>query len=147
MEENHKEDPFVPKPDTTSVNTVIKALSQGGFAERAEELVYKMEANEKSGLAPDAFSYTALITAYGRSTLEMKAEKAYKVLRRQIEAYEKGNLKARPNILAFNALLSKLSRRIYWNYLPRGRSAFSLSVVSCSLSPYFHFRRVCICQW
>lgn len=108
MEARHSEDPFVPTPDTTSYNTVIKALSRGGsrLTERAEELLQQMEANEKFGVGPDAFSYTALITAYGRSSLEMKAENAYKVLLRQIAAYERGNLAARPNILTFNSLLN-----------------------------------------
>lgn len=110
MEENYKVDPFVPAPDTTSYNTAIKGLRNGGFrsTERAEELLHQMEVSERSGLNPDAFTFTSLITAYGRSTQEMKAEKAYNVLQRQITAYKNGNLKARPNVLAFNSLLSKL---------------------------------------
>ena len=111
MEENHKDDTFVPAPDTTSYNTAIKGLRNGGFrsTEQAEELLRRMEDSERSGLYPDAFTFTSLITAYGRSTQEMKAEKAYDVLQRQITAYKNGNLKARPNVSAFNSLLSKLS--------------------------------------
>lgn len=110
MEERHRKDPFVPKPNTISYNTLIKLYCDGrpGGAERAEELLTKLEdqMQHDNNLAPDAVSYSTAITAFGRSNLEHKAEKAYEILERMVKAFEGGNRSAKPNIYAFNAALN-----------------------------------------
>jgi hypothetical protein len=152
MEEKHSSDSFVPRPNIISVNSVLKSFcgSPDG-TQQAEVLLAKVESETSyEGLKPDIYSYTIAITAYGRSDLEDKAEKAYGIVERLIESYRGGNERARPNINAFNAALSKLwvcpatlssfkSRCFVLNDLmPR---AFSLPIITI---PYLCFCNRCL---
>ena len=58
---------------------------------------------ETSDVVPDKYSYTTVISAYGRSNAKRKAAKAHWVLQRMIDD---GNSKAKPNTYAFNAVLN-----------------------------------------
>jgi hypothetical protein len=62
--------------------------------------------NEIDDFYPDSYSYTAVISAYGRSDAPHKAQAARAVLHRMVAAFDNGNLRARPNVHAFNAALN-----------------------------------------
>ena len=55
---------------------------------------------------PDSYSYTSVITAYGRSDAKNKAQKALELLKRMIEANNNGNIAAKPTVHSFNAALN-----------------------------------------
>jgi hypothetical protein len=99
-----------PKPDRITYNTVIKAMSRcdGNNAQRADEVLTLLEKRAKhdSKFQPDAYTYTAVISAYGRSSHKHKAKKSFGVLKRMIDAYRSGNRLARPTISPFNAALN-----------------------------------------
>ncbi|KAL7542995.1 hypothetical protein ACHAXR_012279, partial [Thalassiosira sp. AJA248-18] len=78
---------------------------------KAEKLLSEMEYSYFSeGLAsviiPDKYSYTTVISAYGRSGAQRKAANALDLLHRMIDSYEEGNSAARPGTYAFNAVLN-----------------------------------------
>lgn len=110
MEELHKIDSCIARPNRISYNTVIKAMRNGSTEEaaRAEELLKILEERSQMDdeFTPDSYSYTAVITAYGRSDDPNKALKALSVLQRMIQAYQGGNIAAKPNVHSFNAALN-----------------------------------------
>ena len=82
----------------------------------AEQLLDRMEMSyhsETSDIIPDKYSYTTVISAYGRSNAKRKAAKAHWVLQRMIDAYDDGNSKAKPNTYAFNAVLNACAHTRY----------------------------------
>jgi hypothetical protein len=110
MEESDDEDPLIPKPNRISYNTVIKAMRDGtaGDAAFAEKILYVLETRGQNEhqLLPDSYSYTSVITAYGRSDAKNKAEKAFELLKRSLLAAENGNIAAKPTVHSFNAALN-----------------------------------------
>ena len=110
MEENDGEDPAIPLPNRISYNTVIKAMREGTAddAAYAEEILSILEerGQTESHLLPDSYSYTSVITAYGRSDATNKAGKALELLRRMIQANENGIIAAKPTVHSFNAALN-----------------------------------------
>ena len=82
----------------------------------AEQLLDRMEISyyrETSDIVPDKYSYTTVISAYGRSNVKRKAAKAHWVLQRMIDAYDDGNNLAKPNTYAFNAVLNACAHTRY----------------------------------
>eukprot|EP00578_Thalassiosira_sp_NH16_P014404 CAMPEP_0181114562 /NCGR_PEP_ID=MMETSP1071-20121207/20961_1 /TAXON_ID=35127 /ORGANISM="Thalassiosira sp., Strain NH16" /LENGTH=999 /DNA_ID=CAMNT_0023198703 /DNA_START=126 /DNA_END=3126 /DNA_ORIENTATION=- len=78
---------------------------------KAEKLLDEMELSYYSkGLAspiiPDKYSYTTVISAYGRSNATRKAAKSLMILHRMLESYGEGNSAARAGTYAFNAVLN-----------------------------------------
>ena len=59
-----------------------------------------------TSIIPDKFSYTTVISAWGRSNSVRKAAKAHWTLQRMIDEYQSGNLSAKPGTYAFNAVLN-----------------------------------------
>jgi len=110
MESPEKESDMIPAPNQITYNTVIKAMRNGSRhkAERAEELLSLMEQRSQTDkeFRPDCYTYTAVISAYGRSNAPNKAQKACDLLQRMIAAYMNGNFSAKPNIHSFNAALN-----------------------------------------
>jgi hypothetical protein len=115
------DDPFVPRPNRITYNTCLKAMRNGSQKEaaRAEQILTSLEeraaaANDSNNnndsdsddFYPDSYSYTAVISAYGRSDAPHKAQAAFSVLQRMVTAFDKGNRLARPNVHAFNAALN-----------------------------------------
>lgn len=110
MEDNDGDDPSIPLPSRISYNTVIKAMREGTAddAAYAEEILSVLErkGERESHLLPDSYSYTSVITAYGRSDAKNKAQKALELLKRMIEANNNGNIAAKPTVHSFNAALN-----------------------------------------
>jgi len=82
----------------------------------AEQLLDRMELSyyrETSDIIPDKYSYTTVISAYGRSNVKRKAAKAHWVLQRMVDAYQEGNNSAKPNTYAFNAVLNACAHTRY----------------------------------
>jgi hypothetical protein len=120
------DDPFVPRPNRITYNTCLKAMRNGSQEEaaRAEQILTSLEEraaatnnsdsnsnsndndNDSDDLHPDTYSYTAVISAYGRSDAPHKAQAARAVLQRMVTAFDNGNRLARPNVHAFNAALN-----------------------------------------
>jgi hypothetical protein len=110
MEENHDADPCIPKPDRITYNTVMKAM-RGGTTQQAsyaENLLRSMEelGRENEEFLPDSYSYTSVISAYGRSKADFKADKALGLLKGSLVSFENGNIAARPHVQTFNAALN-----------------------------------------
>jgi len=105
MEES--EDPSVPNPCLITYNTVIKAMRNGTkeAAVRAEELLMALEqrAVDETSFGPDVFSYTAVISAFGRSDADNKDKKALELLGHMISAQKRGSFSSEMNIHPFNA--------------------------------------------
>ncbi|KAL7498613.1 hypothetical protein ACHAWT_007787 [Skeletonema menzelii] len=118
-----------------SYNTMLKAYSQfrsgrNGYFSRplkAEELLIQME--ELSGIpSPDGYSYTTVINCFARSIVDRKAKKAREVLDKMIQSYSAGNKAAKPQIYAFNGVLSA-SAHTHHTRLPEERlEAFTILV-------------------
>lgn len=110
MEVNHATDPAVPAPNRITYNTVIKAMRNGAAedAQFAEKVLLLLESKgvENSDLLPDSYSYTSVISAYGKSQVPNKAEKALEILERMLCATQFGNIAANPTVLSFNAALN-----------------------------------------
>jgi uncharacterized protein (UPF0147 family) len=113
------DDPFVPRPNRITYNTCLKAMRNGSQEEavRAEQILTSLEEradandsnhdnDDRDDFYPDSYSYTAVISAYGRSDAPHKAQAARAVLQRMVTAFEHGNRLARPNVHAFNAALN-----------------------------------------
>lgn len=101
---------FIPKPDRITYNTMVKAMNRGTKQEaaRAEELLNALERRSllDGAFQPDVYTFTAVISAYGRSDVLHKAEKTLELLERMIQSFEHGNKWAKPNTSAFNAALN-----------------------------------------
>ena len=110
MEKSDDEDHSIPKPNRITYNTVIKAMRDGTAedADYATQILIGLETmgQHESHLLPDSYSYTSVITAYGRSDADNKAEKALEILERMILASQKGNMAANPPTHSFNAALN-----------------------------------------
>jgi len=101
----------LPKPNLVTYNTVIKAMRNGNRDEGAvfaENILSRLECLGKDDpdLLPDNYSYTSVITAYGRSNSPKKAEKALEIIQRMIEAQENSNKAAVITTHTFNAALN-----------------------------------------
>eukprot|EP00579_Thalassiosira_antarctica_P017121 CAMPEP_0201946168 /NCGR_PEP_ID=MMETSP0903-20130614/54282_1 /ASSEMBLY_ACC=CAM_ASM_000552 /TAXON_ID=420261 /ORGANISM="Thalassiosira antarctica, Strain CCMP982" /LENGTH=874 /DNA_ID=CAMNT_0048489261 /DNA_START=64 /DNA_END=2686 /DNA_ORIENTATION=- len=109
--------------NTRTFNTMIKCYAMfersrgdGEIASfsrprKAERLLDEMEISYYSkgmttAISPDKYSYTTVISAYGRSNTQRKAAKAYAILQRMIDSYQEGNSAAKPGTFAFNAVLN-----------------------------------------
>eukprot|EP00956_Cyclotella_meneghiniana_P026184 scaffold55952_cov74-Cyclotella_meneghiniana.AAC.3 len=97
--------------NTRSYNIMIKSHStiiENGYGtltcyskpSKAKALLYQMEQNNDTKIAPDAYSYATLILAYSRSNVKRKAMKAFGTLRKCIDAGIK------PTTHAFNGVLA-----------------------------------------
>ena len=111
MEDGYKEDPqHYPRPDIITYNTVLKAMADGTednaiYAEGLLERIERMgEINAE--YRPDTYSYTSVISAYGRSDASNKASKALELLKRLLDSFEKSSKEAQPSVHAFNAALN-----------------------------------------
>jgi hypothetical protein len=101
----------IPRPDLISYNTVIKAMRSGNKEEGAvfaEDILSKLETmgERDPKLLPDNYSYTSVITAFGRSDSSKKADKALEIVERMMAAQEKGNKAATVTVHSFNAALN-----------------------------------------
>jgi len=101
----------LPKPNLITYNTVIKAMRNGNRAEGAvfaENILSRLERLGKDDpeLLPDNYSYTSVITAYGRSSSPKKAEKALEIIERMTEAQKNGNKAVIVTTQTFNAALN-----------------------------------------
>ncbi|CAJ1936672.1 unnamed protein product [Cylindrotheca closterium] len=110
MDENHATDPSLPAPNRITYNTVIKAMRDGSGddAAFAEKILYLLESKGavQSAFLPDSYSYTSVVSAYGRSDAKNKAEKALEIIERMLLATENGNIAANPTVHSFNAALN-----------------------------------------
>ena len=101
----------LPKPNLITYNTVIKAMRHGNKEEGAiiaESILSRLECLGKDdpNLLPDNYSYTSVISAYGRSSSPKKAEKALEIIQRMTEAQKNGNTEAIITTHTFNAALN-----------------------------------------
>jgi hypothetical protein len=110
MEESADNDPSIPKANRITYNTVIKAMRDGTAedAAYAEEILSTLEQKgvRNPHLLPDSYSYTSVITAYGRSDDQKKAQKSLSMLERMLRCYKEGNMAAKPTTHSFNAALN-----------------------------------------
>ncbi len=138
MEDHHSVDSCIARPNRISYNTVIKAMRNGSADEaaRAESLLKILEERSQNDneFTPDSYSYTAVITAYGRSDDPNKAQKALAVLQRMIHAYKGGNKAAKPNVHSFNAALNACA--FVTGDCSKKEEAFSISLQIVKLLQY-----------
>ena len=112
MEENPTEDPCIPKPDRISYNTILKAIAKQSStldeARSAEDILNSMDelGRQSKEYMPDSYSFTSAILAFGRSNADCKADKAVYITRRLLDAYQSGNVNAKPCVQVFNAGLN-----------------------------------------
>mmetsp|Transcript_35753 Transcript_35753/g.73088 ORF Transcript_35753/g.73088 Transcript_35753/m.73088 type:complete len:781 (-) Transcript_35753:45-2387(-) len=118
-----------------SYNTMLKAYSQfrsgrNGYFSRplkAEELLTQME--EHSGIPyPDGYSYTTVINCFARSIVDRKAKKARQILDKMIQSYAAGNAAAKPQIYAFNGVLSASAHTHHTRFPEERLEAFTILV-------------------
>ena len=86
----------------------------------AEKLLDQMEVSYHTegttcSIKPDKYSYTTVISAYGRSNVKRKAAKAHWTLNHMLDEYQEGNKAARPNTYTFN--VSEGAHLILHNFL------------------------------
>lgn len=91
---------------------VINAWAQSGTAERAEEILTKMEESYKSGeeesIRPDVVSYSIVMNAWSKSSSPRKLEKTFNVFQRMCNSYKSGNGSARPNHFSYVTLVDAI---------------------------------------
>lgn len=106
------------EPTAETYTNVIQALAARKTikaAERADELLYKMETEyaHKEGrelMRPTRDSYVGVIHAYGNSDADDKYQRANEVLQRMIAQHSRGNEAARPDTWSFHAVIRACSR-------------------------------------
>lgn len=110
MEDNCETDPAIPAPNLITYNTVIKAMRDGTESDAvfSEQMLWQLESKGRNddSLLPDSYSYTSVISAYGRSNVDNKADKALEIIERMLSATERGNIAAKPTVHSFNAALN-----------------------------------------
>ena len=111
MEEKSKEaDSTAPKPNRVTYNTCLKACRNGQdeYALRAEQLLSRLIDLGKTdaSLAPDSYTYAAVVNVLGRSDNADKAERVLRVMNQMIASYKAGNLPSKPSTHVFNAALN-----------------------------------------
>jgi pentatricopeptide repeat protein len=99
------------RPDVRSYTSTITALSRCRdrlAPQRAMDILDRMEklAVNDQGVLPNTYTYTSAIRCWARSRDEHKAKKAQGVLNRMEEQYRRGNVSARPNVVAHNVVLN-----------------------------------------
>jgi hypothetical protein len=109
MENGEKEG--IPRPNLITFNLVIKSMRNGNKEEGAvfaEDILTTLESmgGKDPNLLPDNYSYTSVITAYARSDSSRKAEKAFEIVERMMEARANGNKGALVTAHTFNAALN-----------------------------------------
>lgn len=88
------------KSHSTIIENEYGTLTCYSKPSKAKALLYQMEQNDDTTIAPDAYSYATLILAYSRSNAKRKAMKAFGTLRKCIDAGIK------PTTHAFNGVLT-----------------------------------------
>jgi pentatricopeptide repeat protein len=100
----------VPKPNRITYNTVLKACRNGHdeYATRAERLLVRMldMGTKNPSLAPDSYTYAAVVNVLGRSDHVDKAERVLRVLNQMIAFYKDRNSTTKPSTHVFNAALN-----------------------------------------
>ena len=102
------------KPSAISVNFVMRAWGMVGkdyVASRAEGLLrMQNERSQRPGqeaLTPTVYSFSTVINCYANIG---QPEKAENILRFQVEQYEAGNERARPNRVVYNTIIKAWSK-------------------------------------
>lgn len=112
MEENSAQGNWNVKPNIISYNTLLKAFAyaRDDFTNDATILLDRLSAGHKkgnlNGVAPDAISYTTVISCYARSDVPWKAKIAQQILNKMVDSYKSGNSMVKPTVFTFNAVLN-----------------------------------------
>eukprot|EP00984_Skeletonema_dohrnii_P000376 scaffold127_cov129-Skeletonema_dohrnii-CCMP3373.AAC.2 len=82
---------------------------------------------EHSGIPyPDGYSYTTVINCFARSIVDRKAKKARQILDKMIQSYAAGNTAAKPQIYAFNGVLSASAHTHHTRFPEERLEAFTI---------------------
>ena len=126
-------------PNAMSVNLVMRAwamVEKKYAATRAEELLrMQTERSKLPGqemMAPTVYSFSAVINAYANIG---RPDKAEAVLRFQVEEYEAGNERARPNRVVFNTIIKAWSMSRMKGREKRAEEILRHMLKSCEQDP------------
>ena len=103
------------RPNTISISTAISCYSQTGDAQKAEDLLHKMESGKIWGpnVVPDVITYSTVISAWAKSGHIDGAQHALKLLDYMIQTSsspQRGDSSPiAPNIVTYNSALSALA--------------------------------------
>mmetsp|Transcript_15397 Transcript_15397/g.29006 ORF Transcript_15397/g.29006 Transcript_15397/m.29006 type:complete len:864 (+) Transcript_15397:110-2701(+) len=112
MEESFTQGNWNVKPNIITYNTVFKAFAyaRDDFTQDAKNLLDRLNMTNDfvnpNGVAPDAISYTTVITCYARSDVPWKAKIAQQLLHQMIDGYKTRNSMTKPTVFTFNAVLN-----------------------------------------
>jgi pentatricopeptide repeat protein len=93
-----------------SLNLNLDSLAKSGAANRAQELLHRIEALHEEGyydVAPDAVSYNSVLNAWARSTDESSADRAVDLLQSMRET----ETVVTPNLVTYNTLILAFAKR------------------------------------
>lgn len=117
------------KPSTYLFNSVLKNLPTCTFDHlsddsgilKAEELLGRLEElyQSGSGIEPDVYSYTTIISAWAQSKSRDAVYRAESFLDRMERLYVEGVNSARPNTATYNAVISAYSRMHHSDAIPK----------------------------
>ena len=96
------------KPNFVTYSTVIKAWAKEGHAEKAEELLVRMEELFENGdeqVKPNTVTYNLVIEAFAKSNQEGSARQAEKILKRMNDSYKNGNNDVKPDVKSYSNVI------------------------------------------
>lgn len=97
-------------PDRVTYSTILKSCRNGHeeYVLKAENMLARMAelGKQDTSLAPDSYTYTAVINVLSRSVASNKAERVLEILKEMIASYENGDNTSAPTVHVFNSALN-----------------------------------------
>lgn len=103
LQQYQKEKNTASQPNTHMWNNVILAWARSGNAERAEQVLNRMEGEN---VEPNVVSYSTVMDGWAKSRDRDAAAKVEAIFQRMQKMYEKGNSMAKPNLVSYVTLIN-----------------------------------------
>lgn len=94
------------KPDTATLNAMLLAIANSKGSDEAEKFLDSMDTSSDPTTAPNAISFSTIISAWGKSADKNRLDRVYKLLQRM----ERKNSNVKPNTVAYSTVLDVLAK-------------------------------------
>jgi hypothetical protein len=128
---------IVMQPDFITMKTLLEAYSRSFNALKAEAMLrkvlrYSEENQVEASEMPDARTYTSLITAWSRYSSADKTFRARSLLETMITKYIAGDLRMKPNVVAFTSVLNAAANSKFFEFHNAGvtNKSFQIALIT-----------------
>jgi pentatricopeptide repeat protein len=121
------------KPDTATLNAVLLAIANSKGPDEAEKFLDSMDASSDPTTAPNAISFSTVISAWGKSVDKNRLDRVYTLLQRM----ERKNSNVKPNTVAYSTVLDVLAKSNDPTAIPR-----SMKILQDMEDHYIHDKSV-----